>query len=196
MQPYLVLDACVLMSGILRPWLLALSKQGLFYPLWSEKIGDEWRRNAARLWSISEHTLQVEWQTMNEQFTDANISTTVQSQRYPPPALAYSDPKDWHVITTAYFAKRLDPQRQVGVLTLNLKDFRRSELRSLDLELWEPDRLLTSWWTRSADTLTRELVATIDDLVRSGRRQPAPIEDFLRRERLFKFRKIYTQQVT
>ena len=55
--PGLVLDACILMSGLLRPLLLNLGHAGLLLPLWSDKIGQEWQRNAARLWPIEPELL-------------------------------------------------------------------------------------------------------------------------------------------
>lgn len=58
--PVLVLDACVLMSGVLRPVLLDLAQAGLFAPAWTQRIGEEWRRNAARLWPITPHLLEQE----------------------------------------------------------------------------------------------------------------------------------------
>ncbi len=48
--PFIVLDACVLMSGILRRLLLRLAEAGVFQPVWTERIGEEWRRNACRMW--------------------------------------------------------------------------------------------------------------------------------------------------
>lgn len=193
MPPYLVLDACVLMSGVLRPWLLTLGDLGLLKPVWSDRIGEEWRRNAARIWAIPVDVLDQEWQSMNQRFSRANVSSWVDQAVYPPPPLKHSDPKDWHVITAGHWAKQADPSSPVGVLTLNLKDFRRSELRHLELDLWGPDKLLTTWWLAHAETLASTLQQTIEDLIVTGRRERAPIEDFLRRERLFQFRKLYQQ---
>ena len=39
--PFIVLDACVLMSGILRRLLLRLAEAGVFQPVWTERIGEE-----------------------------------------------------------------------------------------------------------------------------------------------------------
>ena len=51
-SPFVVLDACVLMSTVQRQLLLRLAGQGVFQPVWTDRIGEEWRRNAARLWQI------------------------------------------------------------------------------------------------------------------------------------------------
>ena len=49
---YVVLDACALMPTILRRLLLRVAATGAYAPVWSARIGDEWRRNAARLWQM------------------------------------------------------------------------------------------------------------------------------------------------
>ena len=49
-RPFIVLDACVLMSGIVRRLVLRLAEAGVYQPVWTERIGEEWRRNASRIW--------------------------------------------------------------------------------------------------------------------------------------------------
>jgi hypothetical protein len=188
MPPYLVLDACVLMSGVLRPWFLKLAEHGLFEPRWSERIGREWRRNAARIWDIAPELLQDEWQAMQRQCPAANV--TPAEPECDLPNLRYSDPKDWHVIQTAWLTKQAQPHRRVGVVTLNLKDFSRSELRGLGIDLWEPDRLLCDWWVSDPELIKRTLLQVIDELVIGQRRERAPLSSFLKRERLFRLNKL------
>ena len=178
------------MSGVLRPWLLMLAQSGLFQPVWSVRIGQEWRRNAARIWTLPEDLLLTEWQAMNAQFPTANVSAWPNAMTDGPAPLQHSDPKDWHVITAGYWAKRAYPEHPVGILTFNLKDFRRSELRQLGLDLWEPDRLLERWWPEKHDLLQNSLTRVIDDLVLTGRREAAPMDTFLKRDRLFRFNKL------
>ena len=189
MPPCLVLDACVLMSGVLRPWLLKLAKQGLFEPVWSERIGHEWRRNAARIWDIEQSLLEREWQDMQTQFSSANVSMWP-NESIALPQLKYSDTKDWHVIEAGWRARQATPNRPTGIVTLNIKDFSRSELRRMGLDLWEPDRLLCKWWEAEPQTLTQSLNQVIENLIATGRRHPAPIADFLKRERLFRLNKL------
>jgi hypothetical protein len=192
MPPYLVLDACVLMSGVLRPWLLELAAAGMFKPIWSERIGREWRRNAARIWSIEPALLDQEWQHMQTRFTSANISSWTETYATMP-ALKYSDPKDWHVIEAAWMAKQAHPDQAVGIVTVNIKDFSRSELRQRGLDLWDPDRLLSKWHETHNALLTESLGQVITELVSVGRRHPAPASDFLKRERLFRLNKQMAQ---
>ncbi len=185
--PYLVLDACILMSGVLRPWLLELATRGLFEPRWSERIGREWSRNAARIWAVTPEVLDEAWQSMQQQFPAANV---VPALGQPQIELRYSDAKDWHVIQTAWQVKQQHPQASVGVLTYNVKDFSRSELRALGLDLWDPDRFVCTLWPAHGSCLTETLSQTIEDLVEAKRRLPAPVSSFLKRERLFRLNKL------
>ena len=182
------------MSGVLRPWLLKLANAGLYQPLWSERIGREWRRNAERIWSIEANVLDDEWQAMQHGFTDANVSLWPSASEVNMPTLKYSDAKDWHVIEAAWQAKQTYPDRHCGIVTFNIKDFSRSELRRLGLDLWEPDRLLSDWHRSHATLIQTTLDGVISELVASGRRHAAPIEVFLKRERLFRLNKKLTAQ--
>ena len=74
--PFVVLDACVLMSTVLRQLLLRTAQNGVFEPVWTERIGEEWRRNAARLWGASREILDDLWDAMNQAFPGAMESDT------------------------------------------------------------------------------------------------------------------------
>nr|WP_167310241.1 PIN domain-containing protein [Achromobacter arsenitoxydans] len=181
--PFIVLDACVLMSGILRRLLLRLAEAGVFLPVWTERIGEEWRRNASRIWDIPPEVMAEFWADMNARFPGAIESDT---QVYEA-SLRYSDPKDFHVIA-AGLARRarcgLPQTPTVQVLTWNLKDFNRSELRRQGLDVYNPDRMLVQWWQAGADRM-RDAIAQIPaDYIALGR-EPEPLAATLHRERLY-----------
>ena len=77
------------------------------------------------------------------------------------------------------------------MLTWNIKDFSRSELRRQQLGLIDPDRLLSQWWPTHRRTLCDALDTTVSELVMSGRRQPEPMLGMLRRDRLFRLAGLY-----
>lgn len=181
-RPALVLDACVMMSGLLRPLLLNLAKTGLFDPLWTDKIGQEWQRNAARLWPIDPELLKTEWQSMQEQFPAANMGDVTPFEA----SLKHTDRKDKHVAATGIAAVAAAHRGPISVLTWNIKDFSRSELRRQQLGLIDPDRLLSQWWPTHRPLLSEVLDLTVSELVSSGRRQPEPMLIMLRRDRLFR----------
>jgi len=196
---HLVLDACVLMSGVLRPLLLTLGQQNWFEPVWSDKIGSEWCRNASRIWMVPVDVLDNEWQQMQQLFPESNSSRWPNHTLTPEsvtPALKHSDPKDWHVVMAGVQAKQRSPDREVTIVTWNIKDFRRSELRQHGLNLIDPDRLLSLWWAAQPQALTHHLEHTVADLVASGRRQAEPLAAFMKRERLFRLCKLYQGQAS
>ena len=188
--PFVVLDACVLMSTVQRQLLLRAAGLGLFQPVWTERIGEEWRRNAARLWQVPPDTLAAQWHAMNQRFPDAMETNTVPYET----GLRYSDPKDFHVIA-AGLARRarcgLQRPPAVQVMTWNLKDFNRSELRRLGLDAYSPDQLLAGWWRAEPARLQAALQAVATDVVALGR-TPEPLADTLTRERLHRLRRLWT----
>ena len=181
--PFIVLDACVLMSGILRRLLLRLAEAGVFVPVWTDRIGEEWRRNASRIWTIPPEVMNELWDDMNARFPAAR---EVDTQVYEA-SLRYSDPKDFHVIA-AGLARRarcgLQQPPVVQVLTWNLKDFNRSELRRQGLDVYNPDRMLVQWWQAGADPIRAAVAQVPADYVALGR-EPEPLSATLHRERLY-----------
>lgn len=181
-----MLDACVLMSGIVRRLMLNLAADGVYQPVWSERIGEEWRRNAARLWAIPTDVLQAQWTEMNERFPQAMEGDLDAYEA----GLRYSDPKDFHVIA-AGLARRarcgLQQPPRVLVATWNLKDFSRSELRRQGLDVFNPDRLLSQWWQEDAERLRASIQAVPADYVALGR-EPEPLAATLHRERLYRLK--------
>jgi len=177
------------MSGVLRPALLDMAERKLFNPIWSERIGEEWRRNAGRLWPIAGDLLDKEWKLMNERFPAANQGDVSALEE----GLRQSDKKDWHVIAAGISSRRSDSSSETTVLTWNLKDFRRSELRRNELGLSDPDTLLSRWWSDHRLLITSTIDAAITQLVQEGRRQPDAIVNFLKRERLFRLAALYAE---
>jgi hypothetical protein len=83
----------------------------------------------------------------------------------------------------------------VQILTWNIRDFNRTELRQLHLGLLDPDQLLSGWWADHRELITHHLEHVVQTLIKDGRRQPAPISDFLHRERLFRFKQLYVKSI-
>lgn len=191
-QGSLVLDACVLMSGLLRPLLLDLAEADVFVPLWTDKIGSEWMRNAARLWPIDPEVLRLEWQIMQDRFPAANMGDVTEFEVN----LHHTDRKDKHVAAAGVAAVARTIPGPVSILTWNIKDFSRSELRKQQLGLMDPDRLLSLWWPLETQTLQAHIERTAEALFASGRRQPEPVVNLLRRDRLHRLAACYERQTS
>lgn len=166
--------------------MLSLAAQGVYQPVWSERIGDEWRRNAARLWAIPPEVLTEQWVDMNTRFPTATEDNLAPYEA----VLRYSDPKDFHVIA-AGLARRarcaLPLTPSVIVMTWNLKDFNRSELRRQGLDVFNPDRLLSQWWQDNPDQMRSSVHAISADYIALGR-EPEPLATTLHRERLYRLK--------
>ena len=59
------------MSGIVRRLVLRLAEAGVYQPVWTERIGEEWRRNASRIWEIPPEVMAEQWADMNARFPQA-----------------------------------------------------------------------------------------------------------------------------
>jgi len=189
--PLVVLDACILMSSVLRPLMLDLASRGAYAPVWSTRIGAEWTRNAARIWQCDIALVQADWQAMQLRFPAADAGEVAAYEA----GLRYSDPKDRHVIAAglAQRARHPGPQlRAAAVLTWNLKDFNRPEMRRMGMDAYGPDRLLSHWWQEDPVLLGESLHQTLAQLVANGR-APEPLERTLQRERLHRLRALVTQ---
>lgn len=178
-----------MMSGLLRPLLLNLAQAGAFRPIWSDRIGQEWVRNAARLWPIAPELLDHEWHLMQQQFPQANMGDVIAFEA----GLRHSDRKDWHVVAAGIAAIDRQIPGPVSVMTWNLKDFSRPELRKQQLGLTDPDRLLSLWWPTRTPQLKQAIEDTVAELIASGRRQPESVTALLRRDRLFRLAAMYAR---
>lgn len=125
-----LIDACVLYPTVLGEIVLGVAGQGLFIPLWSARILEEWARAAAR--NASEAIARQEIASLRAVWPDAEI--------HPDPAtedrLALPDPADVHVLAAAIDG------RADELLTLNLKDFPTRTLSREGIIRRDPDGFL------------------------------------------------------
>ena len=183
-----LLDTCVLISNVLRRLLLHLAAQGCLRPAWSRVIGEEWRRNAARLWDVPADEVAAQWQALQRDFPQADLGEVEAYKQ----GLRYSDPKDWHVVAAGRAALARWPGQPAAILTRNLKDFDRRELRGLDLQLYEPDRYLELCWAEHRGPLRDALESLAQELAQIE--AAPPLHEVLGRERLYRLRKLWHGQ--
>lgn len=182
----IVIDTCVLISSVLRPLLLRMADSGFFIPVWSTVIGEEWRRTAARLWKTPVSDIALQWQILQDGFPDADIGDVSDYQW----GLERSDPKDWHVIAAGRAAMARHSGATVAIVTRNLKDFHRAELRRLGLYLFDPDQLMSRWWSHDAARVHAHLAA-LPQHIGIPEQQPETLESLLKRERLFRLNRLF-----
>ncbi|MDO7632682.1 MAG: PIN domain-containing protein [Paracoccaceae bacterium] len=127
-----VLDACVLYPPVLRALLLGAARAGLYQPLWSERILEEWARATKKLGPAAE--------------AEARIEVALTKYAHPssllPPAyglekrLFLPDENDIHVLAVA-IAGSAD-----AIVTWNRSDFPRQTLAYEGVDRCDPDGFL------------------------------------------------------
>jgi predicted nucleic acid-binding protein len=169
-----VIDACVLYPTVLREITLGLARAGLIVPLWSERLLEEWARTAARLGGPADEAL-----------ARADIAALVRTM---PEAVVAPDPDreaqlwlpdggDIHVLATAITG------RADTILTLNLRDFPRSELSPHGLAAIHPDAAFYRVWLEAPEVVAQVVTAVHDTAERlSG--ETLPLRALLKRARL------------
>jgi len=180
-----VVDTCVLMSNVVRCLLLDLARHACIALAWSPVIGDEWRRNAARIWSVSPAAMQHHWEALQQEFPDADQGDIGSFKE----GLVYSDRKDWHVVAAGRAALARGAGRTVAILTRNIKDFNRSELRRLGLSLFDPDQFLVACLRQFPDQMPG-LIERVPAACTTARHSGEPLDVILKRERLFRLNRL------
>ena len=124
-----LLDTCVIYPSILRSILLGVANEGLFSPLWSERIIEEWRRAAQRNHNEAEATIEIALLRVNWPKSQIEIGPENKSLFLP-------DENDIHVLQAAIEGNADE------LLTANLKDFPTSILSSHGIISRSPDDFL------------------------------------------------------
>jgi len=127
-----LLDTCVIYPTVMRQMLLGVAKQGVFTPLWSARIIEEWQRAAVKLGPEGVAQAGAEAAMLAAHWPGAEVS-------YPPSLEArlwLPDAADVHVLAAA-IAGSADV-----IITLNTKDFPRNLLAEEGLSRADPDGFL------------------------------------------------------
>lgn len=128
-----LLDANVLYPTVMREVCLGCAGLGLFEPLWSARILEEWARAAARLGPEGEAVARAEVAAARQSFPHAEVRVPEGAER----RLWLPDPDDVHVLAAAV-AGSAD-----AILTANARDFPRGVLAGEGLVRLDPDYFLS-----------------------------------------------------
>ena len=167
-----VIDACALYPTVLRQILLGCAERGLFTPIWSERLLEEWTRAAARNGgALDEQVARAEAISANLRFPRALTPAGDEAPLWLP------DPADIHVLATA-----IESGAQT-IITQNLKDFPTRELSGYGVKAIAPDALLMDLWMEHPEAVTQAVTQTHAEAERlSG--QMLPLRALLKRARL------------
>lgn len=129
-----LLDACVLYPTVMREVLIGAAEHGLYEPIWSARILEEWARAAARVSPASEPIARGEIALLSSQWPRASVKVDEgRMARYWLP-----DANDIHVLAAASEASA------DLIITMNAKDFPQRILAEEGLSRQDPDGFLTS----------------------------------------------------
>jgi len=168
-----VLDACVLFPTVLREILLGVAKAGLYTPLWSDRILEEWARATRKLGPLAEVQARGDIARLREAFPKAGLAAVpgVEARLHLP------DENDIHVLAVAV-AGSAD-----AILTFNSGDFPRHVLAAEGVARREPDGFLWELWS-----FHPEVVAPVLEAVRAEAERlsgaPVALKSLLKRAKL------------
>jgi len=142
-----VLDACVIYPSVLRAILLGVAAAGLYTPVWSERLLEEWARATVKLGPGAEAQARADGFAMRAAFPQAMIRPQpgIEARLHLP------DENDIHVLAVAV-ASSAD-----AILTFNAVDFPRAVLAAERVERREPDGFLWELWSHHPETVDQVL---------------------------------------
>ncbi|WP_376873973.1 RSP_2648 family PIN domain-containing protein [Albirhodobacter sp. R86504] len=178
----LLLDACVLYPTVLREILIGCAREGLYTPLWSERILEEWARATVKLGPQAEVFARGEVAMLRAAFPQASVAPHAGLEA----RLHLPDENDIHVLAAA-ISGGAD-----AIVTFNACDFPRGALAQEGLERRDPDGLLWELWSGAPEAVARVCEAVRSEAERlSG--APQPMRSLLKRAKLPRLAKALTQ---
>ena len=178
----IVLDACVLYPTVLRQIVLGAAQAGLFTPLWSDRILEEWARATRKLGAGAEAQARGEVALIRAAFPKAAIPARGDIEA----RLMLPDPNDTHVLATA-IAGHAD-----AILTFNASDFPRHVLADEGILRRDPDGFLWELWSHKPDVMA-QVVAVVHAEAERLSGQPQPLRPLLKRAQLPRLAKALDQ---
>lgn len=163
----------MLFPTVQRELLAGAAQAGLYQPLWTARILEEWARAVRKLGPGAEDVARAEIALLRIAFPRAEVPETPHVAR----RLHLPDENDLHVLAAA-IAAGAD-----GIVTVNAADFPRGTLAAEGLERRDPDGLLWQFASQAP-----EVMAQVAEAVRAKAEaisgQPQPLKALLKRARL------------
>ncbi|WP_179380091.1 RSP_2648 family PIN domain-containing protein [Jannaschia marina] len=166
------LDACVLYPTVLREILTGCAAAGLYRPLWSPRVLEEWAR-AARKIPGGEAVARGEIAGLRAAFPGAEVrpGEGTMARLYLP------DPNDVHVLAAASDAGA------DRLVTFNMRDFPRRDVMAEGIVLQNPDAFLMDLWLGDGMAVA-DVVETVRATAARLSGEDQPLRPLLKRARL------------
>ncbi|WP_058247143.1 RSP_2648 family PIN domain-containing protein [Tropicibacter naphthalenivorans] len=138
-----LLDTCVLFPTVMREVLLGVAGQGLYTPLWSARILEEWARAARKLGPEGETIARGEIAQLRAAWPKAEVvwKPSLEDRLWLP------DVNDRHVLAAA-----IAGSAEV-LVTMNASDFPRGLLAEEGLSRSDPDAFLLGFWQSNPEAV-------------------------------------------
>lgn len=153
-----VLDACVLYPTVLREILIGVAQRGLYRPIVSDRIYEEWARAAARRdRSLGQnHNPPQDLIARGEiaSLRAQNLADLIPPQPQIETQHHLPDPGDLHVLATAIAGQGSQ------IVTLNMRDFPRRTLAPLGITAIHPDPFLLALYDDHSGDIETVTTAT------------------------------------
>lgn len=167
-----LLDANVLFPTVLREILAETAAGGVYAPLWSQRILDEWVHAAQRLGPLQSDRAGAEAALLRIRFPAAMVAAGDEAGL----GIQLPDAGDLHVVRAA-----LDGGAEV-IVTMNLRDFPRRALAPLGLRAIHPDEFLMQAFSAHSAIIAQAVAHTVERALAAGGDETA--RSLLRRVRL------------
>lgn len=150
-QP-VVLDACVLFPPLVRSLVLASAAEGLFRPVWSRRILDEWRIAAVnKTGRRTGYAVDAVIKRMRRTWPGAAVMPDAEAEA----RLRLPDRNDVHVLAAAIAATA------PVILTFNLRDFPTRVLAGYGIEARDPDGYLWELLSHHPEAMSRVVTGVL-----------------------------------
>ncbi|WP_375690259.1 RSP_2648 family PIN domain-containing protein [Pseudooceanicola sp. LIPI14-2-Ac024] len=151
-----LLDACVLYPTVMREMLIGTARAGLYQPLWSPRILEEWAHTGRRFGAEVEAQARGEIAMLQANWPRSEVRLQPgQEDRFWLP-----DPADIHVLAAAVVG------HADVIVTTNAKDFPQQVLAEDGLSRVDPDNFLLGYFQASPDPVR----AVAEDVLATARR--------------------------
>lgn len=153
----ILLDTCVLYPTVMREMLLGVASAGLYTPLWSARILEEWARAAEKLGpeGVAQARAEIALLRVGWPGAEVPVATGLEARLWLP------DPADVHVLASAITGSA------EAIVTMNAKDFPRHTLAEEGLRRIDPDAFLHGLWQdspRSIEVVAKKVLAEANRL--------------------------------
>ena len=177
-----LLDTCVMYPTVMREVLLGVAKTGLFQPLWSQRILDEWSRAAAKMGPEGQAQADGEIAMVSAAWPKAKVK----SDQSLLDRLWLPDQNDVHVLAAA-----ITGNADV-LVTMNAKDFPRDILAEEGVSRADPDGFLIGLYASAPDLVETAVHAVHEEANRLSDR-PWDLRKLLKKARLPRLGKTMSQ---